>query len=132
VTIEDRCVYEGWGQSFIQPDEEGSRRGLTLSLLCDHCLLLHPEQQARVAQRQPLFTIGSLQRRLIIPSFTTWLNDWLDDSKFDDKLELLTEAIRPLFPLQPSKKHICSQKMGRLEPTPALKYRGLEEVQATG
>ena len=30
VTIEDLKVYEGWGQSFIQPDEEGSRRGLIL------------------------------------------------------------------------------------------------------
>jgi len=64
-------------------------------------------------------------------SFTAWLNDWLSDSKFEDKLEQLTEAIRPLFPLQPSKKHISGQKMGRLEPTPALKYRGLEKVQAT-
>lgn len=30
VTIEDRCVYEGWGQSTKHPDEEGSRRGLIL------------------------------------------------------------------------------------------------------
>jgi hypothetical protein len=121
-------VYEGWGQSTKQPDEEGSRRGLTLSLLCDHCLLLHPSFQARVAQRQPLFTIGSLQRRLQMESFTTWLNDWLDDSKLEHKLEQLTEAIRPLFPLQPSKKHLSGQEMGRLEPTPTLKYRSLEAV----
>ena len=131
VTIEDLKVYEGWGQATKHPDEEGSRRGLTLSLLCDHSLLLHPDQQARIAQRQPLCTIGSLQRRLQMESFTTWLNDWLEDSKFDDKLEQLTKAIRPLFPLQPSKKHINGHKMGRLEPTPALKYRGLEEVEAT-
>jgi len=131
VTIEDRCVYEGWGQSTKQPDEEGSRRGLTLILLCDHALLLHPEQQARVAQRKPLYTIGSLQRHLQMESFTTWLEDWFDDSKFADKLEQLTKAIRPLFPLQPSKKHINGKKIGRLEPTPALKYRGLEIGPAT-
>ena len=77
-----------------------------------------------------MFTIGRL--RLKMKSFTTWLNDWLDDYKFDDKLEQLTEVIRPLFPLQPSKKHINGQKMGRLEQTPALKYRGLEKVQVTG
>ena len=65
-------------------------------------------------------------------SLITWLNDWLDDSKFDDKLEQLSQAIGPLFPLQPSKKHLSSQKIGRLEPTPALKYRGLELVPATG
>lgn len=130
VTIEDLKVYEGWGQSTKHPDEEGSRRGLTLSLLCDHSLLLHPDQQACIAQRQPLYTIGSLQRRLQMESFTTWLKDWVDDSTFKDKLEQLTETIRPLFPLQPSKKHISGQDMGRLEPTLSLKYRGLEEAKA--
>jgi len=131
VTIEDRQVYEGWGQSFIHPDEEGSRRGLILSLLCDHSLLLHPDQQACIAQRQPLYTIGSLQHRLQMESFTTWLTDWVDDSTFKDKLEQLTETIQTLFPLQPSKKHVNGKDMGRLEPTPSLKYRGLEREKAT-
>lgn len=63
-------------------------------------------------------------------SFTTWLADWLEDSQFADKLEQLTQAIRPLFPLQPSKKHIHGQDLGRLEPTEGLKYRGIE-AQAT-
>jgi hypothetical protein len=130
VTTPDLKVYEGWGQSTKQPDEEGSRRGLILSLLCDHCLLLHPEQQARVAQRQPLFTIGSLQRRLQMESFTSWLSDWLDDPKFDEKLGQLIEAICPLFPLRSSQKHLSSQQIGRLEPTPGLKYRGLQEIHA--
>jgi len=47
------------------------------------------------------------------------------------KLEQLTETIRPLFPLQPSKKHVSGEDMGKLEPTPSLKYRGLEEEKAT-
>lgn len=131
VTIEDLKVYEGWGQATKQPDDEGSRRGLTLSLLCDHCLLLHPEQQVRIAQRQPLYTIGSLQRHLQLESLLTWLNDWLDDPQLVIKLEQLTEVIRPLFLLQPSKKHLSGQTLGRLEPTPALKYRALAPVQAT-
>lgn len=63
-------------------------------------------------------------------SFTTWLKDWLDDSKFDDKLKQLAEVISPLFPLQPSKKHLSGQKMGKLEPTPSLKYRGLFDTKA--
>ncbi len=132
VAIEDLKVNGGWGQSTKHPDEEGSRRGLILSLLCDHSLLLHPDQQACIVQGQPLYTVGSLQRRLQMESFTAWLENWIDDSTFKDKLEQFAKEIRPLFPLQPSKKHISGQKMGRLEPTPALKYRGLEEVQATG
>ena len=123
VVIEDLKVYEGWGQATKQPGDEGSSRGLILSLLCDHCLLLHPDQQARVDQQQPLSTIGSLQRRLQLDSLVAWLHEWLDSDAFADKLEQLTQAIHPLFPLQPSKKHLHLRDWGRLEPTPALKYR---------
>lgn len=131
VTIEDLKVYEGWGQSTKHPDEDGSRRGLTLSLLCDHSLLLHPDQQACIAQEQPLYTIGSLQRHLQMESLITWLKDWVDDSIFEDKLEQLTETIRPLFSLQTSKKHVSGKDMGRLEPTTCLKYQALEEEKST-
>jgi hypothetical protein len=124
VTTLDLKVYEGWGQSTKQPDEDGSRRSLTLSLWCDHSLLLHPEQQARIAQQKSLYTIGRLQRYLQMESFITWLNDWLDNFKCSAQLEQLTQAIRPLFTLQPSKKHIHGQNIGRFEPTSALRYRG--------
>lgn len=43
VAIEDLKVYEGWGQSTKQPGEEGSRRCLILSLLCDHCRNRYPK-----------------------------------------------------------------------------------------
>ena len=118
VCIEDLKVYEGWGQATKQPGVEGSSRGLTLSLLCDHCLLLYPEQQARVEHGEPLCTIGSLQRHLQLEAFVAWLRAWLDADDFADKLEQLTQALRPLFPLQPSEKHMCSRDLGRLEPTP--------------
>ena len=123
VVIEDLKVHEGWGQATKQPGVEGSRRGLTLSLLCDHCLLLHPEQTARVKHKQPLSTIGSLQRHLQMQSLISWLSQWLDSDEFTNKLEQLAEAIKPLFPLQPSGKHMNARDLGRLEPTPALKYR---------
>ncbi len=130
VAIEDLKVYEGWGQGTKQPGVEGSSRGLILSLLCDHCLLLHPEQKARVDQQQPLWTIGSLQRRLQIDALLAWLEEWLGDEHFVDKLEQLTQAIRPLFPLQPSKKHMHLRDWGRLEPTPSLKYRALRAQES--
>jgi hypothetical protein len=123
VAIEDLKVYEGWGQATKQPGDAGSSRGLALSLLCDHCLLLHPDQQARVDQRQPVSTIGSLQRRLQMDALVAWLQEWLDGDAFADKLDQLTQAIRPLFPLQPSKKHLHLRDWGRLEPTASLKYR---------
>ena len=123
VAIEDLKVYERWGQATEQPGDEGSSRGLIPSLLCDHCLLLHPDQQVRVDRQQPLSTIGSLQRRLQLDSLVAWLHEWLDSDAFADKLEQPTRAIHPLFPLKPSKKHMHLRDRGRLEPTPALKYR---------
>lgn len=123
VVIEDLKVHEGWGSATKQPGVDGSRKGLTLSLLCDHCLLLHPEQLARVKHKQPLFTIGSLQRHLQMQSFISWLSQWLDTDEFTSKLAQLTEAIKPLFPLQPSGKHMNTRELGRLEPSPSLRYR---------
>ena len=121
--IEDLKVHEGWGQATKQPGVEGSRKGLALSLLCDHCLLLHPEQLARVKHKQPLSTLGSLQRHLQMQSFISWLSQRLGTDEFSSKLAQLTEAIRPLFPLQPSGKHMNNRELGRLEPSPSLGYR---------
>jgi hypothetical protein len=44
VFFSDWKLHEGWGQLAKQPGEEGSSRSLTLSLLLDHALFLHPEQ----------------------------------------------------------------------------------------
>jgi len=62
VFFEDWKLYEGWGQLAKQPGEEGSSRGLILSLLLDHALLLHPEQRARLENNLPACTVGSLRR----------------------------------------------------------------------
>ena len=48
IFFEDWKLYEGWGREAKQLDEEGSSHGLILSLLLDHCLLLHPEHTARI------------------------------------------------------------------------------------
>jgi hypothetical protein len=60
VFFEDWKLYEGWGQLAKQTGEEGSSRGLILSLLLDHRLLLHPEQTARLENNLPACTVGSL------------------------------------------------------------------------
>lgn len=121
--IEDLKVHEGWGQATKQPGIEGSRRVLTLSLLCDHCLILHPEQRAQAEAKQPLYTIGSLQRRLKITAMTAWLEQWLDGEGLIDKITQLTQLVLPLVPLQESSKHQCGRTQCRQEATPALKSR---------
>jgi hypothetical protein len=78
-----------------------------------------------VARQEPLSTIGSLQRYLQAESFVAWLKTWLADETLTDKIDQLAKVIRPLFPLEPSKKHMHTRTMGRLEPTPSLRYRAL-------
>lgn len=60
VFFEDWKLTEGWGQLTKQFDVDGSSRGLILSLLLDHCLLTHPQQLARLKNKLPASTVGSL------------------------------------------------------------------------
>ena len=52
------------GQLTKQPDEEVSSRSLVL-LLLDHCLLLHPQQLARLENNLPACTVGSLRENSV-------------------------------------------------------------------
>ena len=54
----------------LPKDEEGSSRGLILSLLLDYALLLHPEQLALLYNKLPAGTKGSLQQRSFIPALS--------------------------------------------------------------
>jgi hypothetical protein len=60
VFIEDWKSYEGWAQLAKQTGEAGTSHGLSLSLLLDLCLLLHPRQLAQVEHKLPAYTVGSL------------------------------------------------------------------------
>ena len=62
VIEEDWKLYEGWGREAKQYDEEGSSRGLILSLLLDHWHRIHPNQKVRLENKLPAYTVGSLLR----------------------------------------------------------------------
>ena len=123
VFFEDWKSYEGWDQLAKQPGEEGSSRGLILSLLLDHCFLLHPEQKARIENKLPASTVGSLQRKSQVESLLVFIRGLLQDSNPGSKLELLSQTVDKLFELAESKKHLSNRELGRLEPTPGLIYR---------
>ena len=61
VFFEDWKICEGWGRLTKHTGEKGSRRGVIVSLLVDHCLLFHPDQQAFVKTHvgQDIGTIGA-------------------------------------------------------------------------
>jgi len=47
VFVQDWKGHEGWAQWTQQPGEEGARRSVILSLLVDHALFVHPDQECR-------------------------------------------------------------------------------------
>lgn len=123
VFIEDWKLNEGWGQLAKQTDEEGSCRGVILSLLLDHCLLLHPQQEARLKDKLPAFTVGSLRRRLSVELLVDSFRDLLLSPAPLQLLEQWQARIQEFFQLLPSTKHLSGLDIGRLEPTPSLKCR---------
>jgi hypothetical protein len=124
VFFEDWKLYEGWGREAKQQGEEGSSRGLILSLLFDHCLLLHPEQKACIESKQPMYTVGSLQRKLQMESLLETIAQLLLTGKsIATKLKNLADRIKDIFQLMPSGKHMTGRNLGRLEPTPSLTHR---------
>ena len=106
VFLEDWKVYEGWGQLTKQPDEEGSSRSLVLSLLLDHCLLLHPQQLARLEHNLPACTVGSLRERTRVESLLECIRELILQDNPQEKLTRLSRAVEEVFQLRPSKKHL--------------------------
>lgn len=123
VFFEDWKSYEGWGQLTKQPDEEGSSRSLILSLLLDHCLLFHPEQLARLENKLPACTVGSLRQKAQIESLLEFIQGLLSADNVQEKVALLTKTVEEVFHLADSKKHMNSRDLGRLESTPSLKHK---------
>jgi len=107
VFIQDWKGHQGWGTLAKQPGVEGSSHGLILSLLVDQGLLLHPAQLARLKNRQPAVTVGSL----------------IESPHPEQQLQHLTETLASYGDLRPSGKHMVGRDLGRMEPTLALKYR---------
>ena len=126
VFFQDWKSYEGWGQLTKQPDEEGSRRGLILSLLVDHCLLLHPDQLARIENKLPACTVGSLQEKIKAESLIQAVQKIVSFPNAEEMLEHLTKTVKDLFVLAPSKKHMVIQGLGHLESTYSLRHKGAD------
>ena len=106
-----------------QPDEEGSLRGVILSLLLDHALIIHPEQRACLENRIPARTVGSLKRAAHGEALIAIIREIISNIDPLRMLEELGEKIKALFPLAPSKKHMSGRDLGRQEATPSLARR---------
>jgi hypothetical protein len=127
VFIQDWKSYEGWSPLTKQPGAEGARHSVILSLLVDHSLFLHPDQQAQLKNNLPAYTVGSLRANVQVECLVEVIDDLVSSDKPQEKLQRFTQALHEVFAFGRSKKHMSQRQLGRLEPTPFLKYRA-EEV----
>jgi hypothetical protein len=129
VFIQDWKSYEGWSPLTKQPGEEGARQSVILSLLVDHSLFVHPDQQAQLKNNLPAYTVGSLRANVQVECLVNVIDDLVSSAHPQDKLKHFTQALHEVFAFGHSKKHMIQRQLGRLEPTPFLKYRADEVMR---
>jgi len=106
-----------------QTGVEGSNRGLILSLLTDHALLLHPEQTALLKHKLPALIVGSLRDPIRFEAIIDFIKQIVDHDDPATALAKCSEQLKKVIPLTPSKKHLNHRIIGKLEPTTSLKYK---------
>ena len=127
VFIQDWKSHEGWKQWTKQPGKEGARRGVMLSLLVDHSLFLHPDQHAQLKNNLPAYTVGSLRANAQVQCLVDVIDTVVSSDDPQGQLPRFTQALHEVFAYGRSTKHLIQRQLGRLDPTPSLKYRA-EEV----
>jgi hypothetical protein len=123
VFFSDWKQYEGWCQMAKQTGVDGSSRGLILSLLTDHALLLHPEQTALLKHKLPALTVGSLREHIRFEAIITFVRQIIECDDPSTALTECAEQIKKVIPLMPSRKHLNHRTVGKMEPTSSLKYK---------
>jgi hypothetical protein len=123
--------HEGWSQLTKQPGDEGARHSVILSLLVDHSLFVHPDQQRQLKNNLPAYTVGSLRANVQVECLVDIIDDLVASDDPQEKLKRFTNALHEVFAFGRSKKHMTQRQLGRLEPTPSLKYRAHEVMRPT-
>jgi hypothetical protein len=127
--MQDWKSYEGWSPLTKQPGNEGARHSVILSLLVDHSLFMHPDQQRQLKNNLPAYTVGSLRANVQVECLLEVIDDVVSSDNPQEKLKRFTQALHEVFAFGHSKKHMVQRQLGRLEPTPFLKYRADEVMR---
>jgi hypothetical protein len=123
VFIADWKGHGGWNTLSKQQGDEGATRGVILSLLCDHLLLLHPLQSARLKNKQPGMPVGCLIEHINTAALIDGISHIVKAEKPLGEFEKFKLLMEQTLPERNSSKHLAGRNLGRLEPTPALKYQ---------
>lgn len=116
VFFEDWKAHGGWNKLTKHQGEDGSTRSLILSLLSDHMLLLHPEQSARLKNKQPGLTAGCLVERIKTEALVATVEGIVYAKDPFAAFGLFVDALRDALPDRESGKHMVSRDLGRQEP----------------
>ena len=93
--------------------------------MLDLSLLLHPRQLARIENKLPAYTVGSLIRMIQMDSLLIHIEQLLQSTNPAEQLTRLASLVHEFFVLNPSGKHMSGRDLGRLEPTPSLMCRAM-------
>jgi hypothetical protein len=129
VFVQDWKSSEGWSPLTKQPGEEGARRSVILSLLVDHGLFDHPDQHAQFKRHLPAYTVGSLRANVRVECLVHVIETLKSSDAPQAPLLRFTHAVHEVFAFSRSKKHMIQRHLGRLAPTPSLKYRAAEVMR---
>lgn len=121
VFIQDWKAHGGWNRLSKQRGAEGARRGLILSLLCEHVLLLHPEQSVRLKNNQPGMPVGCLIEHLKAEALVETVRDVVASDNPQESLDALAQALKDVTPVRDSSRHMAGRDLGKQEPTESLK-----------
>lgn len=116
VFIQDWKSYEGWNQLAKQRGESGSDHGVTLSLLCDHALLLHHDQKELFENKKPAITVGSLREKIMMESLSAFIEGIVLSDNPKDLFDEYADKISALFELRSSIKHMRNVDMNFCNP----------------
>jgi hypothetical protein len=78
--------------------------------LFDHCLILHPEQQARIKNNLPPATVGSLREKCIQQHLVKTIEYIINAPNQKELLIQLVNNIDKIYVLRDSKKHLSGKK----------------------
>ncbi|CCK80816.1 hypothetical protein [Desulfobacula toluolica] len=124
VFIQDHKANEGWGNLTKQPDEDGSYRSLTLSLLVDHCLLLHSDQMASINNKLPAKTVGSLCETIKIDSILSFVEQIIYSDDPESHFKQISVFLKEHFvKSNDSLKHMNLKPWGKYKSSQSLKYK---------
>lgn len=113
----------GFGKMAFQRGADGTCRGMILSLLADHFLLTHSLQLRQSHADKPLWTAGSIVRRLQCENTIETIERIFESENPKKSLEEYSKNLREYVNMLPSRKHMCGIENENILPSESLKLR---------